>query len=178
MFHSNTELLIDYWRGRRGERTVPARADIDPSGFPRLAPAAFIAVREDGDVRFRFAGEAVLEWCGRALAGESLTGQWRRDHRGRLMALLAASLVGGEPLVVTATALTDDATPVRLEVLFAPLAGPQGLADRFLGFYQPVSRVRLGRLGELAIAAVNGAPLAQTSHPSLRLAALDGRRIA
>jgi hypothetical protein len=178
MFHSNTELLIDYWRGRRGERTVPARADIDPSGFPRLAPAVFIAAREGGDVRVRLAGEAMIEWHGRRLAGESLTGFWRRDHRGRLTALLGAALAAGQPLVVTAASVTEEALPARLEILFAPLTGPGGVADRFLGLYQPVSRMSLGRLGELVIAAVNGAPTADTALPALRLAALDGRRIA
>jgi hypothetical protein len=177
MFHSNTELLIDYWRARRGERTVPARADIDPSGFPRLAPAVFIAARESGDVRLRLAGEAVLEWHGRPLAGESFTGLWRRDHRGRLMALLGAALAGAEPVVLTAVA-SDEALAVRFEILFAPLTGPSGAADRLLGFYQPLSRTAAGPLGDLAIVAVGGAPLAETAHPSLRLAALDGRRIA
>src|SRR5580692_2586946 len=56
MLHSNTELLIDYWRGRRGGRPMPRRADIDPTGFAALAPQAFIALREpSGDVSFRLA---------------------------------------------------------------------------------------------------------------------------
>lgn len=183
MFHSSTELLIDYWRGRRGERAVPNRADIDPTGFPRLAAAAFIAVLEGGDVRFRLAGEAVLGWCGRPLAGGSVTALWRADHRGRLMALLRAALAGDEPLVLTADAANADARPVRLEVLFAPLAAADGQVDRFLGLVQPISGPNAsglvtGALGEFALAAVNGAPLSAVPHPSLRLAALDGRRIA
>src|SRR6202000_2736003 len=36
MIHSNTELLIDYWRGLKGVRALPRRSDVDPSGFARL----------------------------------------------------------------------------------------------------------------------------------------------
>jgi hypothetical protein len=72
MFHSNTELLIDYWRTHRGGRPMPRRADIDPTGFVRLAPRAFVARFEPGgDVRFRLAGEVIVELHGRPLGGES-----------------------------------------------------------------------------------------------------------
>ena len=90
MFHSSTELLIDYWRRRRGPRPMPLRADIDPTGFVALAPRAFIAVREQTDVRFRFAGEAVIELCQRQLVGTSVLWLWRPEHRGRVSALLGA----------------------------------------------------------------------------------------
>ncbi|HEY1751580.1 MAG TPA: PAS domain-containing protein [Caulobacteraceae bacterium] len=173
MFHSSTELLIDYWRRRCGGRPMPARADIDPSGFAHLAAQAFIAVREDGgDVRLRLAGEAVGELHGRRVAGESLLRLWRAGDRGRLARLLAAALANGDPLVALA-----DGGCAELEILFAPLTGAGGAADRFLGLYQPTRSGELGQLGELAILGINGA--AGSERPAhLRLAALDGRRIA
>src|SRR6202012_2584282 len=89
MFHSSTELLIDYWRRRSGGQAMPARAEIAPSGFAHLAAQAFIAVREDGgDVRLRLAGEAIRELHGRRVAGDSLLRLWRADCRGRLAGLL------------------------------------------------------------------------------------------
>jgi hypothetical protein len=70
-----------------------------------------------------------------------------------------------------------------LEVLLAPLAGPEGAPTRFLGLYQPLA-------GGLALVTRTGGPLRVrrlgitaggqivADAPRLRLAALDGRRIA
>jgi hypothetical protein len=173
MFHSSTELLIDYWRRRCGGRPMPARADIDPSGFAALAAQAFIAVREaGGDVRLRLAGEAIIAMHAQRLAGQSLLRLWRPDQRGRLARLLGEALAHADPLVVAA-----DADGAQLEILFAPLAGPDGAPDRFLGLYQPLRAGHVAELGELSIRGVNGSESGErVLH--LRLAALDGRRIA
>ena len=40
MFHTNTQHMIDYWRGKGGLGGAPVRAAIDPTEFPRLAPQA------------------------------------------------------------------------------------------------------------------------------------------
>jgi hypothetical protein len=178
MFHSNTELLIDYWRSRRSGRPMPRRTDIEPSGFVRLAPRAFIAQFEPGgDVRFRLAGEIIVELHGRPLGGESLLRLWRPDCRARLSKLLSAALIHAAPMVITTETASEDAQMARLEVLFAPLTGPDGTPDRFLGLYQPLHSGWLGELGELSIQAVNGLATGGDS-ARLRLAALDGRRIA
>jgi hypothetical protein len=152
---------------------MPTRAAIDPSGFAHLAAQAFIAVRQDGgDVCLRLAGEAIRELHGRHVAGESLLRLWRADHRGRLARLLADSLAHADPLVVLA-----DGGCADLEILFAPLTGADGGADRFLGLYQPTRSGDLGQLDELAILGVNGS-VGSDGPSHLRLAALDGRRIA
>jgi len=178
MFHSNTELLIDYWRRRRGGRPTPRRADIDPTGFAALAPQAFIAQRETGgDVTFRLAGEAIVELHAMPLGGESLLGLWRADCRARLAMLLGAALAHAAPMVVLAEALSERALTSEVEVLFAPLTGPDGTPDRFLGLYQPLRAGWLGSLGPLAMRAVNGLPESgERARP--HLAAVDGRRIA
>jgi hypothetical protein len=173
MFHSSTELLIDYWRRRRHGKPLPLRTDIDPSGFAGLAHQVFIAVQgPDGDVRFRIAGEALIEWHGRQLRNASLLSFWRPEHRGRLARLLDSSLADADPLVVRA-----DAGQVQIEALFAPLIGPGGTADRFLGLIQPIFGGRIVRVQELSILSANGAFEGDT-RGRLRLAALDGRRIA
>ena len=178
MAHLNTELLIDYWRRRRGERAMPARSDIDPADFAAFLPHAFIAARaEDGDIRFRLAGEAVIDLHGRPLAGESLTALWTAPHRQPLRAALAASLELAECLVITAEAPSDDAIAFSLEVVFAPLTGPDGRPDRFLGLYQPLSKRTRHRARELRMLAINGGAAAGGG-PHLRLAVLDGRRLA
>jgi len=42
-------------------------------------------------------------------------------------------------VVIDAEALADDGAVRRLEILFAPLGGPGGVPDRFLGLYQSTS---------------------------------------
>ena len=138
-----------------------------------------------GDVRFRLAGERVAALSGRPLRGESLLSLWAAEHRGRLSRLLTSALATPEPLVVLASARPADASAadaqaegveLRFEWMFAPLAGPYGALDRFLGLCQPEPGPS-ARAGALRIVAVNGVADAARRAP-LRLAALDGRRIA
>jgi hypothetical protein len=180
MFHSNTELLIDYWRAVRGADMLPARASVDPSGFVALASRAFVASRvRAGEFAFRLAGETVIDLHGQQLRGSQVGQLWRPLHRRRLSSLLETSLGACEPLVIAAEGWAGDGAHLRLEVLFLPLLGPDGDADRFLGLYQPTpgaGYLRI-RIGEMALLAAYG--VADEIEPThLRLATLDGRRIA
>ena len=180
MFKPNTERLLDYWRARRGERPAPRRAEIDVADFPALAPLVFLAeMHPGGDVRFRLAGEGVGAMAGRPLRAESLLALWAPEHRGRLSRLLTAALASAEPLVLAGAAAIEkagDGDEAGFEWLFAPLAGPYGALDRFLGLCQPASGPAL-RVGPLRIVAVNGVA-DEERRARLRLAALDGRQIA
>jgi len=178
MFHSNTEGLLEYWRRRRGDLPAPRRADIDVADFAALAPQVFIAETAlGGDIRLRLAGEAVAALRGAPLQGASVISLFAPEHRGRLSRLLARALAQAEPLVVLACARSDAGGASRFELLFAPLAGPDGARDRFLGHCQPTPSGVGVRVGPLAILAVNG--LAdEPRRAKLRLASLDGRRIA
>jgi len=154
---------------------MPSRAELDPGRFAAHAPRAFVASREMADIRFRLAGEDLIELVGRTAAGGSVLALWRPEHRGRVAALLGASLIAGEPMVIEAEAAAAKDLALRLEFLFAPLTGPQGVADRFLGLCQPISGAGHSPVANLAIVAVNG-HAAERGH--LRLAAVGGRRIA
>jgi hypothetical protein len=178
MFHPSTERLIDYWRDLRVDQPMPARAAVDPSGFVALAPRAFIASRDSlGAFELRLAGEMVIELHGRQLRGEQVGRLWRPIHRQRLAGLMEAALAAGEPLVITAEAWSPDASRLRLEVLFLPLLGPDAIADRFLGLYQPISGVWRGPVSELALLAAHG--VADETLPfHLRLVSVDGRQTA
>ncbi len=77
-----------------------------------------------------------------------------------------------------ACAQTVDGGEGRVELLFAPLAGPYGALDRFLGLCQPdLGLAGVTPIGSLRIVAVNGVA-DDARRARLRLAALDGRRIA
>ena len=180
MFHSNTELLIDYWRAKRGSGALPARTAVDPADFAPLLPQTFILGRmAPGVYPVRLAGEFVVDVHGRGLRGENAMNLWTRLHRIELQSALEGVLRAPQPLVISADARTDEGLTARFEVLFAPLTGASGLPDRFIGLYQPTSathRLRNHPVRDLLIRAVGGADLRVTSH--LRLASLDGRRIA
>lgn len=82
--------------------------------------------------------------------------------------------------MVNADILADGTPPVGMEVLLAPLRGPGGAVDRFIGLYQPTATIsRLQGRPALAL-AMNGVVRADGDEaaPSLRLASIDGRRIA
>src|SRR5262249_41148167 len=124
MFHSNTELLIDYWRERRSGRALPDRADIDPAEFAPLLPQSFIVGRAGaGTYPLRLAGERVVDIHGRGLRGENVLDLWARLHRPELQTALEGALRAPQPLVVSAEARTDDGEMLKLEVMFAPLTG-------------------------------------------------------
>ncbi|HEX3405602.1 MAG TPA: PAS domain-containing protein [Caulobacteraceae bacterium] len=180
MFKPNTERLLDYWRARRGEAAAPLRAQIDVTDFPALAPLVFLAeMQAGGDIRFRLAGEGVAALAGRPLRGESLLSLWAAEHRGRLSRLLASALAAAQPLVLESAARVEgraDGGEAGFEWLFTPLAGPCGALDRFLGLCQPEPGPAV-RAGPLRIVAVNGVT-DDARRARLRLAALDGRRIA
>src|SRR4051812_15370151 len=99
MFHSNTELLIDYWRGRRGDAALPGRVDIDPIDFAPLLPQTFIAGRLGaGLYPLRLAGERIVDLHGRGLRGENLLDLWSRSHRIELQSALEGALRDPSPL--------------------------------------------------------------------------------
>jgi hypothetical protein len=64
--------LLAYWTGKCGSRTMPRRADIDPTEIPSLLPYLFIAeIHHPLRFRFRLVGTAICQrW------GENPTGKW------------------------------------------------------------------------------------------------------
>jgi len=168
--------MLEYWRERRRGLRLPRRSDIGPAGFPNLAGRAFVAsLASNGVPTFRFAGEEILELHRRPLGGVAITELWRADQRGRIVRLAALSVRAAEPLILTAVGEDGDALPVRLEVLLAPVTGSAGAADLFLGLEQLLGGARPARLGLLSLV---DAKIGRPGQPPLRLAAVDGRRIA
>lgn len=176
VFHSNTEMLIDYWRD------LPFRgAPIDPADFAPLAPQVFVLGRAGpGGYAFRLVGGLVRDLFGQDLRGESLLDLWRPRDAGPLRTALEAARRRREPLVAHAHALTERAA-LPLEVLLAPLPGDATRPDRVLGLVQPmtlVARLQGEPVRTLALERILSAGASVEPAPHLRLAALNGRRIA
>lgn len=181
MFHPNVERLLEYWRVRSMGTAAPTRESIDPSDFATLLPQVFMLGRRDaGLYRFRLAGGLVADLHHGDLRNADILGLWAGPDRLRLAAALESSRRRAEPFVVAAEARANGGLDCPMQILFAPLRGPDGRPDRVLGLYQPMAL--LNRLnGEpieiLSIQRVYPAREA-VERPSLKLAVVDGRRIA
>ncbi|MES2033247.1 MAG: PAS domain-containing protein [Pseudomonadota bacterium] len=180
MVHPNTEQLTEYWRARRGDNAMPRRMDIDPMAFHTLLPQTFIVGRTvQGAYPFRLVGGMIADAHQTDLRGQDLLSLWRQGDRWQLKSALEFARRRPEPVIVSADMLADGAPPLSVEILFAPLTGPEGEADRFLGHMQPLSPLSwlMGRpVRSLAIAAIARGEGEEA--PSLRLAAVGGRLIA
>lgn len=181
MFHSNTERLIDYWRRLDGQGRLPARAAVDPAAFADLAPQAFMLGRVgSGIYPVRLTGGFVDALHQRDLRRQNALSLFAQRDRMTLQTALESARRRPEPLVATVDVASEGAS-IGMEILFAPLAGADGGPDRFLGLYQPLAMVaRLdGRpAGLFGVRSLRGTGPANEEAPRLRLAALDGRRIA
>ena len=140
MFHSNTELLIDYWRERKGLDRAPARARINPADFASLLPQIFILGRlRPGQYGFRLVGGLVADLHGGHLGATAPLRLWAPAYRASLQLALDAVCRQPEPLVIAAEGRTRAGKTLGLEITLAPLTGPKGDIDRLLGLYQPTT---------------------------------------
>lgn len=182
MFHSNTQRMIDHWRELRTGPAAPARSSFDPRFVANLMSQLFIVDRQSG-LPFRLAGALVEDLHARSLRREPFMALWTPDSRAAVRDAALAAIRGPEPVVIYVEARTDNDQRCGLEVFLAPLTDAEGRVDRLIGLYQPVTTlVRLhgealtDLTHKLTIYAGAGDAATRTSH--LKLAAVDGRRIA
>jgi hypothetical protein len=180
MFHSNTERLIEYWRAQKIGAGSPLRSAIDPTELSSLLPQVFILGRL-GPARcvFRLAGGLLADLHQSDLRQQDWLGLWEHADRMRLATALETARRRAEPIVVVTEARTAGGRKAKLEIPMAPLRGADGQPDRFIGLYQPTSPL-VALLGEPihALAALRISAAGQTLEPYLKLAAVDGRRVA
>jgi len=179
MLHSNTELLIDYWRERKRGGLSPLRNAIQPSDLSGLLPQVFILGRTGpGRWVFRLAGGLVADLHGRDLRQLNVLALWDEADRPRLATALEACRRTADPFVAVVEARSSRGSST-VELSFAPLVAEASPFDRIIGLYQPLESLEPLhghpadlRLRHIATAAERASP------PRLRLAALDGRLIA
>ena len=144
-------------------------------------PQAFILGRAfSGVYPVRLAGGFVSDLHGKDLRRLNGLSLWAERDRSRLQGALEESRRRPEPLVATAEAVSDTGR-LGLEMVFAPLVGPEGEVDRFLGLYQPLgitARLRGEAVTALHLRALQRAGAANEEAPRLKLATLDGRHVA
>jgi hypothetical protein len=187
MSHSNTQRLTDYWRRRRGTDFAPLRSSVDPCDFADLLPQIFILGRPAaGRYPFRLAGGLLEDLHGYDLRSDEFMSLWEEADRFVLRAAMENALLRGQAIIVESKGVTAENFGARLEILLAPMISRAGRVDRFLGLYQPVSPLQrlcgrpVARLTVQRVLTLSQDDEASRPHlfPQLRLAAVDGRRIA
>ncbi len=181
MRHSNTELLIDYWQARKVGRQSPLRSSIDPSEITELLPQVFILGRTaPGQFVFRLAGALLTRLHARDLRRLDFASLFTAADRQAITTTLETARRAAEPAVLSIEARAEEGLSAQLEILLAPLRAPTLPPDRVLGLYQlltPLAGLRDKPVRELRVAGLDAAA-GGPGLPVLRLAALDGRRIA
>lgn len=177
MLHSNTELLIDYWRTKKGRAPVLDRRDVDPAELAPFLPRMFmVGRRADGGFILRLAGQYLVDAHGRARAGDDLFGLWRDEDHPLMRRSLERALARAAPLIVQAETRGERGRPILIEVAFAPLSAGGEIPDRFVGLYQPLGGASGRFIAPLAVRSIGGG--AHDDPPRLRLVTVGGRLIA
>jgi len=72
--HPKLASLLAYWQQRRGSRTMPARADIEPADLKTLLPNIFMVDVEYAPfrLRYRLIGSALVDVLGHDIKGKYL----------------------------------------------------------------------------------------------------------
>jgi hypothetical protein len=121
--HPDLLRLLDYWRARRGGRSFPRRADLDPLDFSFMLERIALTEVHDGERRYRL--RVVGSWWAQ-LTGKELTGAWLDDLPGVNLQKLTsdayeAVIAARAPLCARRDAWIDDKR-LSYEILLLPLS--------------------------------------------------------
>ena len=179
MYHCGAQFLIDHWTALPGAASIPARVRFEPMRFGARTAALFLADHNQEAGRLRLAGGLVEQLHGRYLTGAAWASAWREDSRAELTEAVREAFRQARPMVITARAPGLNGL---IQIAIAPLRGPSGAADRFVGLYQPLdpedrSAKSVGpfTLVQSEIVAIEQAGAKR--RPALSRASLNGRLI-
>jgi len=139
MKHAASRELYAYWEERRGKRSAPERAEIEPGAIRQVLSDAFILALDGGAGHpFRLAGTRVCALFGRELKGEPFIALWAAASQpiiSDLLAILDNERVG---TVAGVTAQSADGEPIDLELLLLPLGASRPSLARTIGILAPL----------------------------------------
>lgn len=128
--------ILEYWAARRGNRRLPARADIDPVDIPELLPHIGLIDVETTPRRFRYrlVGSFMTTLFGENYQGQYLDKAKHGRYRLFLDDLYSAATDQGQPLL--SEAIFDYGTDrvVTIRRLILPLAEQDGAPVNMLLF--------------------------------------------
>jgi hypothetical protein len=131
--YPDIDVVLAYWRAKKGDRTFPSRADIDPMDFARVLPRVMMAeVSYDPlEFRYRVAGTGLF-----AMHGQELTGKLARELEppefGALIHRHYAEVVARRAPVLHLIELTVDYLATSYARLILPLSSDGQVIDRLM----------------------------------------------
>lgn len=129
-----TSALLEYWEQARGERVMPARADIDPIDIPRLLP--FILLLEvdndTGRVKIRLMGTRVRDLYSEEFTGRHLDEIFFGRNREQVLTSYNEALDSRAPHHCWMRFTNKDGLEFDMERLILPLSGDGTSIDMFI----------------------------------------------
>lgn len=180
MKHSSTRNLYSYWDERRGERSAPDRAEIDPTAIPRVLGDTFLLGGEPpADPVFRLAGTRVCALFCRELRGESFFALFSPRGRQAIRDLFAVVTVESVASIAGLTGRIADGAEAELELLLLPLRHHGRTNSRILGVLAPIGVpywLGVSPVMEIALGTIRHiGPLDAEPEPAIELALNLGR---
>jgi hypothetical protein len=116
--------LYRYWLGKRGNRAMPARGDIDAAEIPFLLPYIAIVHKVDGEFRYRLARSAIARQFGRELTGNVLGSHVsnREENIAALRAIGDRIITTAHPIFMTGRHVTNLGALHNVSFLMLPLS--------------------------------------------------------
>jgi len=132
--HPRLRRLYEYWSAKRGERKMPARADIDPVDMTFIiGNLILVDVRPGPPLGFhiRLHGTNLVDRVGYELTGKMLDELPQTEFRELSRLSFTKVATTGEPLHVQRDRLIDDRLR-RYETLIMPMSGNGEAVDMLL----------------------------------------------
>jgi len=140
MKHISSQAVYADWNEKRGDRSAPDRADIDPADIRRALGDTFMLAADFVDRwRFRLAGTRVCALFNREIKGEALTSLWREADQAAIEDLARTITQEKVGAVIGLTGRAADGAEVDLEMLLLPLAHSGHARIRALGVLAPLT---------------------------------------
>lgn len=127
--------LRDYWLGLRGERAMPARADIDPLHIPALLPQVVLVdvIGAPPVFRYRLIGTDVVEMANRDATGRALDESLYGANTERMLLAYRETVADCSPKAVREIVHFVAKDWVTIEVLLLPLSNDGHTVTMILG---------------------------------------------
>lgn len=134
--HSDTLALYAYWRGKRGNRRMPARADIDPADMPKLLPGIVLVdvVSDERRYVYRLVGTGEVEVRGFDPTGKSVAQAFFGPTVEDALSCYDRVVETKAPFLDPVPFLSTNGRYVSWETLFLPLSADGTTVDKILAF--------------------------------------------
>jgi hypothetical protein len=149
--------LYRYWQSKRGDRLMPARADIDPIEIPRLLPILLlIDVIATVSYRYRLVGTEIVSNAGEDITGKLFDEVLPDDaYKKYLLGLVNEVVETRQPLYAEGAFMAEKRVERLVRRLVLPLSANGATVDMILAgqtFMATKDAMRTGRPTDLPFA--------------------------